>query len=74
MNTVKKEACVALKIIIFRNNKYSDYVDIVENVLHKFQVLVCSTSLKIHFLNSSRLFSKKFKHRLGRRRTLTSKY
>lgn len=52
MDQVGKEVCFALKEITIKvlgNNRDTDLVDIVENMLHKFQALGCSIFLKIHF-------------------------
>lgn len=55
MNEVEKKAWIALKDVITKflgNNKDPDYEMIVENMLKCFQVLGCSMSIKVHFLNA----------------------
>jgi hypothetical protein len=63
MTEVETEAWIAFKSVVTKflgNNKDPDYVTIVANMLEKFKVLGCLTSLKIHFfLIRTWIFSRK---------------
>ena len=55
MTLTEKEVWVSFKNVITKflgNTKYSDYINIVGNMLDKFNKLGCLTNLEIHFLNS----------------------
>jgi hypothetical protein len=59
---VEREAWIAFKSVVTKflgNNRGPDYVTVVANMLEKFKVLGCLISLKIHFLNSRLIFSRK---------------
>jgi hypothetical protein len=54
MTEVERKDWTALKSVVTKflgNNKDHDYITTVTNMLEKFKVLECLTSLKIHFLN-----------------------
>ena len=55
MTLTEKEALVSFKNVITKflgNTKDSDYINIVGNMIEKFNKLDCFMNPKIHFLNS----------------------
>jgi hypothetical protein len=75
---VERVAWITFKSVVTKflgNNKDSDYVPIVANMLEKFKVLGCLMTLKFNFLKSRlEFFRKSFCSERGARRMFPPRY